>query len=253
MNVLEANLILGTLQSAFPSFYRGIKQKAAQDIADLWAKMFEDDDFKAVMASVQALIATRTEGYPPTIGEVKEKLAKIRGVDGLSEQEAWALVSKACQNGYYHSVEEFEKLPDVIQRSIGGPEQLKAWAQMDAATVESVVASNFMRTFKAKRKQQKELEMMPTEVKNYMAAVADKMQIGGPEHKKLEEPKQRAIEAPKLETMVLPDVKKNLPKPDLPTPKPYKAPSGADWEKKREEAMEKLNAVKKTKEASANG
>ena len=152
---------------------------------------------------------------------------------------------------YY--VEEFEKLPDVIQRSIGGPEQLKAWAQMDAATVESVVASNFMRTFKAKRKQQKELEMMPTEVKNYMAAVADKMQIGGPEHKKLEEPKQRAIEAPKLETMVLPDVKKNLPKPDLPTPKPYKAPSGADWEKKREEAMEKLNAVKKTKEASANG
>lgn len=253
MNVLEANLVLGTLQSAFPSFYRGIKQKAAQDIADLWAKMFEDDDFKAVMASVQALIATRTEGYPPTIGEVKEKLAKIRGADGISEQEAWALVSKACQNGYYHSVEEFEKLPEVVQRSIGGPEQLKAWAQMDADTVESVVASNFMRTFKVKQKQQKELEMMPTDVKNYMASVAEKMKIGGPEQKKLEAPKQKVLEAPKLEKMALPDIEKVLPKPDIEATKPYTAPSAEEWQKKREEAMEKLMAAKNAEEAATNG
>ena len=131
MNTLEANLILGTLQSAFPSFYRGMSKKNSNDIVDLWWKMFEDDDFQAVMAAVQALISTRVESFPPTIGEVKERLRMIKTTNDLSEQEAWAMVSKACQNGYYHAVEEFEKLPEVIQRSIGSADQLKVWAQMD--------------------------------------------------------------------------------------------------------------------------
>lgn len=248
MNSTETTMVLSVLQAAYPAFYKDFSVDEMRKVVSLWTDMFATDNFRTVMVAVQALISTKTEGIPPTIGAVKEQLRKITAPNEMSEQEAWALVSKACQNGYYHSVEEFEKLPEVIQRSIGGPEQLKAWAQMDAATVESVVASNFMRTFKAKQKQQKELEMMPTEVKNYMAAVADKMKIGGPEQKKLEEPKPSSIEAPKLEAMKLPDIKQVLPKPDLPTPKPYKAPSGADWEKKREEAMEKLKAMR-----SANG
>ena len=242
MNVLESNLVLGTLQSAFPSFYRGLGKKAAKDIADLWTKMFEDDDFKSVMAAVQALITTRTEGYPPTIGEVKARLSQLSSPNELSEQEAWALVSKACQNGYYHSVEEFEKLPEVIQRSIGGPEQLKAWAQMDADTVESVVASNFMRTFRAKQKQQKELDMMPTEVKNYIASVAGKMSIDCGEKKQIEQLKQGVLAAPELEKIPVNAIAKQMMKPDVAKPQPYKAPSAEEWEKKREAAMKLFNA-----------
>ena len=246
MNTLESNLILGTLQSAFPSFYRGLGQKAARDIADLWAKMFEDDDFKSVMAAVQALIATRTEGYPPTIGEVKAKLAQLRTPDELSEQDAWALVSKACQNGYYHSTEEFEKLPEVIQRAIGGPEQLRAWSQMDAATVESVVASNFMRTFKVKQKQQKELDMIPSEARQYIAAVSEKMSLNGGNagQARLDKPKQPALEVPKLEKLGMPQIEKVLPKPDIVPVSKYKAPPAEVWEKMREEAFAKLNAGK---------
>lgn len=203
MNRLECSLVLGALQSAFPSFYKGMKQEQVAEITDLWTKMFEDDDFNAVMAAVQTLIATRMESYPPTIGEVKAKLAMLKNPEEISEQEAWAMVSKACQNGYYHAKEEFEKLPEVVQRSIGNPDQLKVWSQMDSATVESVVASNFMRTFKVKKQQQKELDMMPTEIKQYMAAVSEKLQMtGGRETKRIEEPKQVAALPPKLEPMI---------------------------------------------------
>ena len=106
MNVLESNLVLGTLQSAFPSFYRGLGKKAAKDIADLWTKMFEDDDFKSVMAAVQALITTRTEGYPPTIGEVKARLSQLSSPNELSEQEAWALVSSGATSVRLPSLSE---------------------------------------------------------------------------------------------------------------------------------------------------
>ena len=118
--------------------------------------MFRDDDLRSVMAATQALIATKVEGYPPTIGAIKEKLYMIRTPSELTEQEAWKMVSKACRNGYYNYVEEFEKLPEVIQRSLGGAEQLRTWSQMDTETFESVVASNFMRTFRVKKQQQKE-------------------------------------------------------------------------------------------------
>ena len=246
MNTLESNLVLGTLQSAFPSFYRGLGQKAARDIADLWAKMFEDDDFKSVMAAVQALIATRTEGYPPTIGEVKEKLGQLRCPEELSEQDAWALVSKACQNGYYHATEEFENLPEVVQRAVGSPEQLKAWSQMDASTVESVVASNFMRTFKVKQKQQKELDMIPSEARQYIAAVSDKMSLNGeyPGRARLERPRQVTLEALKLEKLGVPQLEKVLPKPVTPAPAAYKPPSSEEWAKRREEALAKLGMAR---------
>jgi len=238
MTVLETNLVLGTLQSAFPSFYRGLGKKNAQDIADLWTKMFEDDDFKMVMGAVQALIATRTESFPPTIGEVKAKLAMLKEPEDISEQEAWAMVSRACQNGYYHSKEEFEKLPEVIQRSIGNPDQLKIWAQMDSETVESVVASNFMRTFRVKKQQQKELDMMPNEIKQYLGSIADKMKLNGRETKEIEEPKQMNFLPPSLEPMTRPkDIEVKLPKPDNAG---YKPISADEFEKKREAAMKML-------------
>ena len=244
MNRLECSLVLGTLQSAFPSFYKGMERERVAGISDLWTKMFEDDDFKAVMAAVQVLIATRTESYPPTIGEVKERLAQLRNPNDISEQEAWAMVSKACQNGYYHSKEEFEKLPEVVQRSIGNPDQLKVWSQMDSATVESVVASNFMRTFKVKKQQQKELDMMPTEIKGYIASVAEKLQMtgGGTESKKIEEPKQAAL-PPKLEPMIgKVAAEKISARPEEPK-ETYKPVSAEEFERKRQEAMKRLQSL----------
>ena len=219
MNRLECSLVLGALQSAFPSFYKGMKQEQVAGITDLWTKMFEDDDFKAVMAAMQVLIATRTESFPPTIGEVKE---------------------------------EFEKLPEVVQRSIGNPDQLKVWAQMDSSTVESVVASNFMRTFKVKKQQQKELDMMPTEVKQYMAAVADKMQMtDGREARRLEEPKQAAL-PPKLEPMIRMEPVKRMEQKEEPSiPKPgtaYKPLSEEEFEKRREEMLQKMQGIQKAVE-----
>lgn len=244
MNSTETTMVLSVLQAAYPAFYRDFSVDEMRRVVALWTDMFAADNFRTVMVAVQALISTKTEGIPPTIGAVKEQLRKITAQNEMSEQEAWALVSKACQNGYYHSVEEFEKLPEVVQRSIGGPEQLKAWAQMDAATVESVVASNFMRTFRVKQTQQKELDMMPADVKQYMSAVAEKMALENPDRKQLDKPKQAALEPPKLEKLGIPNLEKVLPKPDIPSPAAYKPPSGEEWAKRREEALAKLNVAR---------
>lgn len=165
MNTAETAQILGILKTAYPSSFKDADTKA---VIALWAEMFKDEPAPIVGAAVKALIASRKEGFTPTIGEIKEKIRLISEPSVLTETEAWALVSKACKNGIYGYKEEFEKLPQDVQKAVGRPEQLREWAMMDEYTVGSVVASNFMRSYRAAAKRTEEYLQIPTEIRNLL-------------------------------------------------------------------------------------
>lgn len=99
-------------------------------------------------------------------------MQKILSPREMTEQEAWALVSRALTNGYYGAKEEFAKLPSAVQATVGDPEQLREWAAMDRATVQSVVASNFQRSYRDKAKHEREFAALPEEVKSLSRSVA---------------------------------------------------------------------------------
>lgn len=163
MKIEETLKILSTLQTAYPAFYAKKTEEELIDAAKLWSIMFRDESYEAVSAAVYAIIATQVEGYPPTIGAVKEKIYSLTKKEELTEQGAWALVSKACQNGTYGYKKEFDKLPPEIQKAVGTPEQIREWASMDADTVQSVVASNFMRNYRTVIQRKEEAEKIPYE------------------------------------------------------------------------------------------
>ncbi len=144
---LTIRMLMTLLQSEYPNSFVNMDKRTMQLKMNLWEKEFEADDINLVYAAVR-LYMEKPERFAPNIGQIRENMSTLQKADTqeLSDQSAWALVSKACANGLYHYREEFEKLPLEVQRAIGGPEQLKAWARMDAETVESVVASNFKRT-----------------------------------------------------------------------------------------------------------
>ena len=173
----EATLVLATLKAAYPHAFRDTTKKDATAMIRLWARMFAEDSYSEVDAAVGALIATRTDGYSPTIGEVKTKLQDLRAPESLTEQEVWSLVSRACTNGLYGYEKEFAKLPPDVQRVVGRPEQLREWAIMEAETVQSVVASNFMRSFRASQARKKEAAMLPPSVRGLISGLADSLQL----------------------------------------------------------------------------
>jgi len=179
MTRAETVQILATLRAAFPHSFKDMGQDDIQATVNLWAMMFADDPYPAVNASVCALIASRKTGYSPTIGEVKEKLQDYAVSDAPSETEAWALVSKACRNGLYGYRKEFDKLPPAVQEAVGAAEQLRAWAAMDADTLESVVASNFMRSYRAQTAKDKEIAMLPQEVRQMLGGISEGMKLIG--------------------------------------------------------------------------
>lgn len=169
--------VMAVLKAAYPGYYRGMSRKDADGIVGLWTDMFAEDDPAAVGAAVKALIATDAKGFPPHIGAVKEKLRQISQPAQMSPAEAWGMVWRAVQRSGYNSREEFDRLPDTLRRLVGSPEQLKAWSQMDADTVQSVIASNFQRSYQARAKQEADFMALPEDVKKIALSVSGNLAI----------------------------------------------------------------------------
>lgn len=168
MNREETIKILAVLRGAYPAFYRDITKQEAESTISLWGSMFDEEPYELVGAAVKSFISGDTKGFPPAIGQIKELIRKITQPEEMTEQEAWVYVSKALRNSTYGSEEEFAKLPLEVQRVVHDPGQLRQWAMSPAEDVETVIASNFMRSFRAKQKSSREYMALPTSVKQFM-------------------------------------------------------------------------------------
>lgn len=164
----ETIMVLAVLRGAYPAFYRGITNQEAESTIALWQSMFDEEPYEVVGAAVKAFIAADAKGYPPAIGQIKDKIRKITQQEDMTEQEAWAIVSEAIKRSTWYSAEEFEKLPPEIRAVVHNPDQLKQWAMCDDKETQTVIASNFMRSFKAKQQANKEYNALPSSVKQFM-------------------------------------------------------------------------------------
>ena len=164
----ETIKILSVLRGAYPGFYRDIGRKDAEATISLWGSMFEEEPYELVGAAVKAFIAGDSKGFPPAIGQIKERVRKLTSGPEMTEAEAWSYVSKALRNSAYGSEEEFRKLPPEVQAVVHDPGQLREWATLDAEEVQTVVSSNFQRSFRAKQEATKEYMALPSEVKRLM-------------------------------------------------------------------------------------
>ena len=174
MNKRDTVGVLAMLQTAYPSYYAKQSEQQLREAVNLWADLFADDNPQVVYAAVKAIIVSGG-AFPPSIGEIKNKMHDLTAPADLSETEAWAMVSKAIRNGIYGYQKEYDKLPPTVQAAVGRPEQLKEWAVMDVCEVESVVASNFMRGYKTAQKREREMALIPDSVKTLIAGVTQAM------------------------------------------------------------------------------
>lgn len=147
-----------SIQAAYPNY----KPPDKSVVIDMWVCMLDSYSYEQVNAALKAYILSDTSGFPPSIGQIIEKLNLIFSPPELNEMEAWGIVKKAISRSAYYAEEEFEKLPDILKRSIASPGQLREWAiqeDIDGRTL-SVMQSNFMRTFRAVKEQQREMKKL---------------------------------------------------------------------------------------------
>jgi hypothetical protein len=168
MTDIEVRKALAMLQENYPHFMDGRKFDATKS---LWMQLFANDTSPVVEAAILAFIASDNKGFPPSIGQIKEKIAQMDNDGVLDEAGAWALVYAAMCKGA--TEKEFNKLPCDIQRVVGTQRILFDWSMMDIETVNSVVASNFMRSYRARAVHTREIKKLPESVRALYAAVGD--------------------------------------------------------------------------------
>lgn len=152
----EALRLIGIIVSAYPRFYSKEDKESIDRLAGVFAQTVHGT-YQEAQSALKAYIELDVTGFPPVPGNLNEFMCE--GI--MTAAEAWDLVTKAIRNAAYHSEEEFAKLPPIVQRAVGGASVLREWAQTDLTSIQTVVASNFKRSYDIELKREKESLVVP--------------------------------------------------------------------------------------------
>lgn len=144
--------------------YPNYKPSNLSETVDVWNMMLEEYSYQQISMALKAYVHSDTSGFAPSIGQLINKLHEVQSPQELNEMEAWLLVGRALRNGTYGAVEEFNKLPPLVQKAVGSPDNLRNWAQTDSESIENVVQSNFMRAYRIVVNRAKEYQKMPKDI-----------------------------------------------------------------------------------------
>lgn len=196
MNITEAKKIIASMMV----FYSNYKPTDVDYAAQSWSEIMEEYTYEQVNAGLKMFMKSDTSGFAPAPGQIIDNIHKLTEPQELNEMEAWSLVSKAIRNSGYNSVEEFVKLPPIVQKAVGLPSQLRTWA-LDENYNEEVISSNFIKCYRTELARERELQKMPKAVRDMIAKVNKNSYSGQIERKRQEvmeshnERKQREIKA----------------------------------------------------------
>lgn len=182
MTEIETSKIIASIIATFPN-YKPVDIKA---VIKEWTIFLSDYSYEEVSAGLKIYILSNDSGFAPSIGQIVDKIRLVSKPQELNEMEAWSLVSKAIRNSGYNSVEEFSKLPKIVQKAVGIPEQLRTWA-LDEDFKETVVMSHFINCYRIELKRAEEMQKMPTDIRRIIEKASEKVGIERKEHVRIEE------------------------------------------------------------------
>lgn len=160
----ETAKLLFVIRSVYPKYYQSLPDNDVAMMVDAWHMMLEEYDYNAVAASLKAYALGNASGFPPTPGQLVENISKAQAVheDAIS---AWQKVRKALRNGNYGAEVEYEKLPPMVQKALGGASTIRAWSNVPSETLESVQMSQFIRAYNSVCARETEDRKIPDAVK----------------------------------------------------------------------------------------
>lgn len=141
----ETQELLFTISALYPNFT--VPDKSIT--VDAWYWALHGYTVEQAKAALMIYVKTSNTGWAPSASQLIGCIHAPKNNDQLSEGEAWALVKKAIQDGNYHAEERFNELPELVRRAVGGAGMIRQWAQTDSDEVNTVIMSNFQRTYKA--------------------------------------------------------------------------------------------------------
>lgn len=192
--------------------YPNYKPNDISETVDVWQMMLSDYDYNLVAMALKAYILSDTSGFAPSIGQLVGKIQTLTKPQELNEMEAWSLVCDALKNCGYNYVEEYEKLPPLVQKAVGLPTQLREWSLTENLNKE-VIGSNFMRCYRIEVERQNEISKMPKDVREMLEKVSSDSYYYQIEQKR-ERSEKLLLDMKEIEKKKLRERRECVPMPD---------------------------------------
>lgn len=124
-------------------------------------------------ASISFMRSNPNNGFPPNPAQIIEAMARLESLvsNEMNPEQAFELVTKAVSNSGNNSVEEFNKLPELVKSVVVSPSVLRDWAYDETGNFKTVYKSQFVRAYRELLLKEKDLK------KNFVTVERLKNQI----------------------------------------------------------------------------
>ena len=114
----ETLKIMAVLKATYPNFYKDMTRRDAEGVVALWTDMFSEDSYNAVAAAVKAFIASDSKGFPPVVGQVKQRVTELASAKDLPGNVSRGSAAEASWMRPYiqRTAEKAKNSPSRIQR-----------------------------------------------------------------------------------------------------------------------------------------
>ncbi len=147
MNHEETTKILALLSASYPEHFQKLTSVQQQTLANVWQNRLTNEPYELVNTAIQHIIDTSP--FMPHISDVKNTIRLFTTEPPMSEQEMFNRILKAVRNSTYNSEEEFNKLPEDIQKIVGSSYTLREWALLPPESIHTVISSNLQRSYRS--------------------------------------------------------------------------------------------------------
>lgn len=113
----EALKIITMIKASYPNAYNSFDENDIMLSSTIWAVQFAQTDYNAVYKATNYYLSVGK--FPPTIADIKEIINDMLSDDPIcSDEQAWTMIKRSGRCDPKEAREEWEKLPEHIQRII---------------------------------------------------------------------------------------------------------------------------------------
>lgn len=143
----EVVKIIFAIKNTYPNWMPNATEKDLGEVANAWSFILEDYEAVDVLYALKGYATTTNSGFAPSVNQLIDCIHKPEEASYPTEVEAWGMVRKAINNGTYNSVKCWEALPEIVQKAVT-PDNIREWASTPIDSIETVIASNFQRSYR---------------------------------------------------------------------------------------------------------
>lgn len=163
----ETKKIVRIMVASYTSFRPTTEE--LKDMTDAWNLMLSDYSYNDVVMALKSYIVADTSQFPPSVGQIVDRIHTIRSPDVMSGADAWKILYDAMGKSsvFEDALESYNSLPETIKRCVGSANVLHEWGT-DANFNESVTRSNFLKLYDLQLRRDAEMVKIPSDVKKFI-------------------------------------------------------------------------------------